>query len=86
MEQENKSKTIPHKILDKILTYRIGAGDRTKKSHAHTIVIRLYGISIDSILFVKNIFHAREKSIFQRLHMEKIQYQCLSDDATVADI
>lgn len=40
------------------------AGNRTQKSHAHTIVIRLYGISIDSILFAKNTSFMHEKNQF----------------------
>lgn len=48
----------------------------TKNIHTLTIVIRLYAISIDSILFERNIFYVREKSILLRLPMEKIQYRC----------
>lgn len=43
-----------------------------KSTHTNSIVIRLSAIFIDSILFVKNIFHVRIKSILLRLQIEKI--------------
>lgn len=50
----------------------IKVDDKSTHTHTNSIVIRLSAIFIDSISFVKNIFHVRIKSILLRLHIEKI--------------